>query len=104
MTLGKPFTCDVCETMFSTTAAVIKHTNRANAHDGIRRNAMNEIVFACNVCDKEYSSQKKLGSHRLYAKHALPDLTGEPIAEIIEWMEEPAVDEHIHSNDERIRE
>ena len=69
----------------------------------MRRNAMNEVVFACNVCDKEYGSQKKLWSHRYYAKHALPDSTGEPAMDKIEWMEEPASAENTYSSDGRIR-
>ena len=97
------FTCHVCEQTFSTAGALTKHTNRTNAHDGMRRNAENEIVFACNVCDKEYSSQKKLGSHRNYAQHVLPYSTGEPAVDKIEWMEEPNATENIYSSDGRIR-
>ena len=97
------FTCHVCEQTFSTAGALTKHTNRTNAHDGIRRNAMNEIVFACHMCDKEYSSQKKLGSHRLYAKHVILDSKGEPVVDKIELMEEPSADENIYASDGSIR-
>ena len=99
----KSFTCDVCKQTFRTAAAFTKHTNRTNAHDGMRRNAKNEIVFACNVCDKAYSSQKKLGSHWNYAQHALPYSTGEPAVDKIEWMEESNATENIYSSDGRIR-
>ena len=97
------FTCDVCDEVFSTAGALTKHTQRASAHDGLRRNAMNEIVFACNVCDKAYSSQRKLRCHRYYAKHTLPDSTGEPSMDDIECMEEPSIEENIYSSDGRIR-
>ena len=94
-------TCDVCEKTFRTVGALTKHTNRTNAHDGMRRNVKNELVFACNVCNKAYSSQGNLYKHRYYAKHALMDSTTEPAANKIASMEKPT--ENTYSSDGRIR-
>ena len=90
--------CNVCEKTFNSVGALTNHTNKINAHDGMRRNSLNEIVFACNVCDKTYTSQKKLGSHRKYSKHALPDTLSEHAAGEIESMEEPAAAGNICTN------
>ena len=94
-------TCDVCEKTFRTVGALTKHTNRTNAHDGMRRNVKNELVFACNVCNKAYSSQGNLYKHRYYAKHALMDSTIEPAVNKITSMEKPT--ENTYSSDGRIR-
>ena len=93
-------TCDVCEKTFRTVGALTKHMNRTNAHDGMRRNVKNKLVFACNVCNKAYSSQLNFHKHRYYAKHALMDSTTEPTVNKIESMKEPA--ENIYSSDGRI--
>ena len=70
-----------------------KHMKRKSAHDGMRRNAKNKIVFECNVCDKAYSSQDKLRKHRYYAKHVRSESMSESVA----------ADENIYSSDGCIR-
>ena len=97
------YPCDICEKTFSTAGRLSAHKKRTNAHDGMRRNAKNEIVFACFVCAREYSSQRKLLNHRYISKHALPESTSEPAVDKCEGTEEPTAVENIYASDGQLR-
>ena len=78
----KLFTCDVCETTFTSAGRLSRHKVIPGIHDAVRRNSNNEIVYACNLCDKDYISPKGLNNHQRYSKngHQLPEPTKEHVA------------------------
>ena len=65
--------CDVCGQTFVTAGRLKRHKYTTTIHDVVRRTAQNEIVFACNVCNKDYTSAKALSNHRRYA-HGVSEL------------------------------
>ena len=93
----KLFTCDVCETTFTSAGRLSRHKDISGIHDAVRRNSNNEIVYACNLCDKDYISPKGLNNHQRYSKHADAPLLSEPTKEHV------AVDTDVYVADEILR-
>ena len=101
MDMENAFSCDACDQTFVRKNGFMKHKNSPSVHDGLRRNAKNDIEFACNHCDKVYASRSKLYQHQ-YSKHrAIVNATTKSTDEVMEAI--PVKVEDVYESDGHVR-